>query len=159
MNNKNVKKLTFGEALEKMRHFCAYQDRCFFEVEQKLKLHGVWGETAQNITYKLLEEGFLNEERFVKNYTKSKFKYNNWGRVKIKMHLKQKQISEKLIQIGLAEINEEEYFDKLTSLINKKEPLIKAKNAYEKKIKLIKYAQGKGFEMNIIHTIINTDYE
>lgn len=148
------KHITFNDALEKARHYCAYQERCHFEVETKLRDWGLHYEFIPNVCVELSNEGYLNEERFVSAYARGKFNQNNWGKIKIAQGLKLKKLSAKMIEIGLNEIKPEAYFDKLEALLTRKEKSVKAKNKYEKRNKLYAFALGKGYESHFINDIL-----
>lgn len=105
--------------LKKLQHYCAYQDRCHFEVEQKLTQLGADKETAAEIFTELLEDGFLNEERFARSVARGKFKIHHWGKNKIIAHLKARFISDPMIQVALTEIEEEAYHQQVNLLLKK----------------------------------------
>jgi regulatory protein len=141
---------TIKEAQLALEHFCSYQERTHREVADKLYKMGMIPEVADEITISLMQNNFLNEERFAKAFAGGKFRINKWGKIKIKQALLQKGVSSRNIEIGLAEINEEDYRQTIRDLIEKKSPTIKAKNTFEKKQKLLKYLRQKGFEINLV---------
>ncbi len=145
--------MTPQEALKKIMHYCAYQDRCTHEVTSKLKEFELSSQTIQEIIDQLIEDNFINDERFCKLYSISKFKHLKWGRLKIEMALKQKMLPHHLIEIGLAEIDEEDYKKTILDLFH-----AKTKNetiSYEEKLKAMQYIASKGFEKDLILTCIN----
>ncbi len=146
--------MTQREALEKMAKYCAYQERCQFEVRQKLFGTGFSEEETNNIICDLIEQNFIDEERFAKTFTRGKFRQKKWGRLKIKQHLKQKQISEYCINKGLQEITTKEYHEKLELVISKKSSNLIEENEFIKKQKVAKYALSRGFESNLIWEIL-----
>jgi regulatory protein len=131
--------------LKKMQHFCAYQDRCQFEVQQKLFKLGADKETSEEIFLSLFKEGFLNEERYARSIVRGKFRIHHWGRIKIITYLKARFVSEPLIQLALTEINEEEYLSELDDIIQKV-------FAEKKKIhKTIQSVITKGYETELVY--------
>lgn len=142
--------MTQNEALEKMKKYCAYQERCQSEVRQKLYDFELHNNDIENILCSLIEQNFINEERFAKNFVRGKFRQKKWGKIKIKQHLKQKQISDYCIKTGLEEIDTEDYLTTLNSIISKKEKLISEENNFIKKQKIAKYAINKGFENDLV---------
>ena len=114
------KPLTPDEALAKLEHFCAYRERCPKEVRAKLTQLGMQGETAEQIYSVLQGDGFFNEERFALAFAGGKFRINHWGRVRIRMELRMREISPPLIQRALDSIDEEEYVKLLRQLLEKK---------------------------------------
>jgi len=103
------KQLTKEQALQKLKHYCGYQERCHSEVREKLYQLGVWKKDHDEITAALIEQGYLNEERFAIAFAGGRFRQKEWGRIKIKYELKQKQVSDYSIKKALKQINEEEY--------------------------------------------------
>ena len=154
------KKETFGqptldEALAKLQRYCAYQDRCHKEVRDKLSEIGIWGDDAGQIIVALIEEKFLDEERFARSFVRGKHRFKKWGRIKIKQELKRKDISAYCLKMGFQEIDETEYLETLTTIITKKDKLLKAKNDYDRKNKLAKYAMTKGYESYLVWEVVN----
>ena len=107
----------------------------------------------------LISEGFINEERYAKTFARGKFKIKHWGRNKIIAELKKKRISTPCIQTAIKEIDEEQYHSVLQELIIKKCKEVKAKNAIEKKQKIIRYLLGRGYEYDIIKEKIELFYQ
>ena len=122
------KHLTKEQALQKLKHYCAYQERCHSEVKEKLYHLGVWKKDHDEITAALIEENYLNEERFALAFAGGKFRLKQWGRVKIKQALKQKRVSEYCIKKALKEIDEKTYRKTLEKLATKKLPLVTTKD-------------------------------
>ena len=114
------KNLTKEQALQKLKHYCAYQERCHSEVKEKLYSLGVWKKEHDEMIAALIEENYLNEERFAIAFAGGKFRVKQWGRVKIKQALKQKQVSEYCIKKALKEIDDNEYRKVLEKLVKEK---------------------------------------
>ena len=110
---------TKEQALQKLKHYCGYQERCHLEVKEKLYSLGVRKQDHDEILAKLIEENYLNEERFAVQFAGGKFRINHWGRRKISYALKEKQVSEYLIRKAL-KIDEDEYFKTLQEACHKK---------------------------------------
>ena len=150
----NKKYLTKEEALQKLKHYCAYQERCHSEVKEKLYSLGVWKKDHDEITAKLIEENYLNEERFAIAFAGGKFRIKQWGRVKIKYALKQKQVSDYSIKKALRQINEEDYGTVLGTLAKEKYATLKNEQYLLRKKKTMDYLVQKGFESELIKTVI-----
>lgn len=144
------KYLTKEQALQKLKHYCAYQERCHNDVKEKLYKLGVWKKEHDEIIAALIEENYLNEERFAIAYAGGKFRINSWGRVKIKYALKQKQVSEYCIKKALKQINEEDYMKLLNKLAKEKYAALKADQYLVRKKKTMDYLITKGFETNLV---------
>lgn len=143
------------EALELLRRYCVYQDRCHSEVRSKLlKIH-IYGEDLEEIIADLITDDFLNEERFAKAYVSGKYKIKSWGRVKIEQHLKQKKVSSYCIKQGLAEIDEEEYLDNLRRIISKRLERNTDFHRLRLATDLMRYAQSRGYTYHETKPIID----
>lgn len=133
-----------------MKNWCAYQERSQFEVRNKLFEYGIFNEEAENIIIQLIQENFLNEERFAIAFARGKFRIKRWGKIKIKLELKQHKVSEYCINKALKQIDGNEYFATLEKIIEKKIKEIKEPNKIKKQYKIIKYAMSRGYEQDII---------
>ena len=143
-------------ALQKLRKYCAYQERCHQEVKTKVLSWNFHYRVAEQLVVKLIEEGFLNEERYAKAFVGGKFRQKGWGRIKIVNALKQKGISPYLINSSLKEIGGDDYQTKLELLLKKKMPTLKAENEWVMKQKLARFALTKGFESEMVWQVINS---
>ena len=148
------KYLTREQALQKLKHYCGYQERCHSEVKEKLYNLGVWKKEHDEIIATLIEEGYLNEERFAIAFAGGKFRIKQWGRVKIKYELKQKQVSEYCIKKALKQIDEDDYLKVLNKLAKTKYASLKSEQYLIRKKKTMDYLMQKGFEMELVKTII-----
>ena len=151
------KQLTPEQALQKLRHYCGYQERCHSEVKEKLYSLGVFKNEHDAIIATLIEEGYLNEERFAIAFAGGKFRVKQWGRVKIKYELKQKQVSEYSIKKALQQIKEDEYRDVLKKLAEEKYASLKDEQHLVRKKKTIDYLIQRGFEMELVRGIAGKD--
>lgn len=149
------KLFTFEETKQKLVNYCVYQDRCHAEVEQKMREFVLIPEAKEGIILYLLKENYLNEERFVRSYIRGKFNIKHWGKTKIKMHLKQKGITEKLITRCYDEIDEDDYIKTIQRLYENYESKLTGLKDYQKKSKTIKYLLGRGFEYESILQVLN----
>lgn len=151
---KKVKITDVNVAMAKAEHYCAYQERSQQEVRNKLYDWGLWTDAVENIISRLIEENFLNEERFAQAYTKGKFNQKGWGKIKIKQGLKFKNVSPVLIKKALLQIDAGEYIDKLTHILYKKAATLTEKDAYKRKYKLQQYALSRGFETDLTAEVL-----
>lgn len=148
------KYLTKEEALQKLKHYCAYQERCHSEVKDKLYKLGVWKKEHDEIMATLIEENYLNEERFAIAFARGRFSLKQWGRVKIKYELKQKQVGEYCIKKALKEIEEDDYLKVLDKLAKEKYSSLKSEQYLVRKKKTMDYLIGKGFEIALVKDAI-----
>ncbi|AVR44509.1 recombinase RecX [Christiangramia fulva] len=154
-NNSSQKSYTVAEALQKLMHFCSYRDRSQKEVEDKLNQMRMIPEAKEKIVIKLMQEGFLNEERFARSFVRGKFRIKKWGKIRIRQELKRREISEPLIKIGLTEINEKDYSSTLYELAEKKALQVKEKNPFLKKKKICDHLLRKGYESQLVFDCVN----
>ena len=149
--NKNIDEKA---ALAKAEHYCAYQERSQQEVRDKLYEWGTYPSIVEKVISALIESNFLNEERFANAYAKGKFRQKGWGRIKIKLGLKQKKVSEPLIKKALKSIDENDYMQMLIKVIEKKDALLTEKVPYKRKYKLHQYALSRGYENDLISDVL-----
>ncbi len=151
------KQLTKEQALQKLRHYCAYQERCHVEVKEKLYSFGLRKQMVEESIAQLIEEDYLNEERFAIQFTGGKFRMKQWGRVKIKHALKQKQVSAYCINKALKELDAEDYDKILYKLAKQKWSTIKGEgvNLFVKMAKTTDYLLQKGFESELVQQAVN----
>lgn len=144
-----AKWLSREEALAKLQHYCAYQDRCHQEVRSKLLELEVYGDHLEEVMAQLIEEGFLNEERFARSFARGKFRMKQWGRARIRRELKARQVSDYCIRKGLEEIDEAEYLETLKALLQKKLESSGEEEPGKRKQKAARYALSRGFEAEL----------
>jgi regulatory protein len=141
---------TKEQALMKLKHYCAYQERCHQEVREKLRELGIYGKDLDEVTSTLIEENYLNEERFAIQFAGGKFRMKNWGKIKIRHELKLRQVSDYCIKKALGQIEEEAYLEMIRKLAEDKwESLKKEKNRYTKVVKTQGYLLQKGYESEL----------
>jgi regulatory protein len=145
----NKKTLTIEQALQKLRHYCGYQERCHSEVREKLYSLGVRKKDHDEIIATLIEEGYLNEERFAIAYAGGKFRMKQWGRVKIAYALRQKQVSDYSIKKALKQIDEKDYRAALTTLAKEKYESLKDEQWLVRKKKVLDYLMQHGYEADL----------
>jgi regulatory protein len=144
------------EALQNAKQYCAYQERSHQEVKEKLYGFGLYKNDVEELMSLLIEENYLNEERFAIAFAGGKFRIKQWGKVKIKYELQQKKVSAYCIKKALAEIDEADYEKCLQKLAEAKLATLKnEKNIFTKKTKLKNYLMQKGYESNLVIEIVN----
>ena len=144
------KQLSPEQALQKLRHYCGYQERCHSDVRDKLYSLGVRKAEHDGIIASLIGEGYLNEERFAIAFAGGKFRVKQWGRIKIKHALKQKEVSEYCVKKALKYIDEEQYRGVLLKLAQEKYASLNDEQYLVRKKKTIDYLAQKGFEPSLI---------
>ena len=146
---------SFEEIKKALEYYCSYQDRCHKEVETKLKQYNLIPEAKEEIILSLINENFLNEERFANSFARGKFRIKKWGKQRITRELKFKGASSYNINNALKEIDANEYIETLNEIATKRFEIINETNPYKKKKKLTDYLFRKGFESNLIYETIN----
>ena len=148
---RSTKSYTLQEATKKMEHYCAYQERCHFEVRQKLTSMNMIPEVIDVVTVHLIEHNFLNEERFAMAFARGKFRIKRWGRVRISMELKRKDISKVNINRALLEIENDDYLETFNVLAEKKADSITESNIYKKRKKFVDHFLYRGWESHLVY--------
>lgn len=148
------KYLTKEQALQKLRQFCGYQERSHSDVQQKLYDLGIRKAEHDEIVSTLIEEDYLNEERFARQFVGGKFRMKDWGRKKIYYGLKEKQVSDYNIKKAMKEIDEEDYLKTLRELAEKKYELLKGEQYLVRKKKTMDFLLQRGFEPELISGVL-----
>ena len=146
--------VTPAQALEKLPHFCAYQERSHQEVRSKLLKLEVYGDDLENIIAQLISDDFLNEERFAKAFAGGRFRMKGWGRKRIEMELKKRAVSGYSIRKALEQIDEGEYMAALERQAEKKAASLNESDAYIRKNKVARYLIGRGFEPQLVWDVL-----
>ena len=139
----------------KASYYCSLSEHCIKKVREKLVRWETPKEFIDPIIEKLLEQDYINEERFSRAFVKDKFRFNHWGRIKIQTHLRALSISSENITKAMDEIDEDEYAEILDEIVEKKRKTIKKGTDYEIRAKLLRHALSRGFEYEIIASKLN----
>ena len=149
------KSFTVDEIKRKIEQYCVYQERCHKEVAQKMREYNLIPEAKELILLSLLQDNFLNEERFAKSFARGKFRIKNWGKQRITRELKFRDISAYNIKTALKEIDENEYLKTIYRITENRNAVITESNIYKRKQKLIGFLMRKGFENDLVYKVVN----
>ena len=150
-----TKNIGTDRAFQKAKHYCGYQERSHAEVKQKLYGYGLYKNEVEELLSRLIEENYLNEERFAIAFAGGKFRMKQWGKMKIKYELQQKQVSAYCIKKAMEEIADEDYDMTLMNLAEAKFNSLKdEKNLFTKKSKMQNYLVGKGYEYEKVAAVL-----
>lgn len=144
-------------AFTKICKFCAYQERSQQEVRDKLYSWGLWPDAVENIITNLIDENFLNEERFAISYARGKFRIKEWGKQKIKYALKHKGVSEPCIRKALSEIKDSDYLKTLNKVVSERSKKEKEKNPIKRNYKIVSHLISRGFEADLVWDVLKTE--
>ncbi|MBI5218932.1 MAG: RecX family transcriptional regulator [Bacteroidia bacterium] len=142
------------EALKKAKKLCSGREKCTSEIRHKLKEWSLSSEQFDAVITLLIKEGYIDETRYANAFVNDKFRFNKWGKKKIEYALKEKSIPGEIIHSALGRIDDKDYLGVLKKEIKSKLKNVSAKNKYELMGKLLKFAQGKGFETNLSLRVI-----
>jgi regulatory protein len=145
----------YKTALNKAMGECSRREFCCDDIRKKLTLWGIGNSDSDRIIDFLMKENFINESRFANAFTRDKFIYNKWGKIKISTHLKIKKIPPAIIRSALDSLDYDAYMKLLYDLISVRRRIIKAKNRNDLKAKLLRYGLSKGFESSLLYDILN----
>ena len=148
---------TVQEIYLRMASLCSRSEQCSQDIHKKITAAGLSDEQADEITEKLKSEKFIDDERFINSYVSDKFRFNKWGKIKIRYYLKMKGLPDLLVQNGLNGIDDEKYAEALIKTMKEKARTIKKKNKFEKMGQIIRFAQNRGFEPELIHRHLNDE--
>lgn len=139
------------EAILKIEHYCAYQERCHQEVESKLWEMKLDSDERDQVMAHLIGQNFLNEERFARSFARGKHRIKHWGKIRIVNELKLRKINQTLIRMALNEITDEEYFETFEALSQKNWESIRETNSLKKRKKFCDFLLRRGFESHLIY--------
>ena len=155
MEKKNTETHTVQQIQGKLEYYCAYQERCYKEVEEKLYSFKISPSEKEQILIYLIENNFINEERFAQSFVRGKHNYKFWGKIRIVNELKFRNISSKIIEIALKEIPETTYLENFHSLAEKNWKAITAPKGQKRSKKFVDFLLRKGYEANLIYEKLN----
>ncbi len=147
-------KYPYKKALERMSRLCSRQEKSSGEVRQKLRSWGVPEDDAEKILQALEEQQFVDDGRYARAYARDRHRFRKWGRIKIRMMLRQKQIPEDLIGRALEDLDEREYRETLKAELLAKYKSVKAGNRYDLMARLQRFGVGKGYEKDLVNKTI-----
>ena len=151
--------MTEQEAYLRLAALCAQAEHCEYEMQEKMRRWEIADDAQARVMQRLITERYVDDERFARAFANDKVKYNRWGRRKVEQAMWLKHIAEDIRQRVLDSIDDEEYIAILRPLLQQKRRSVKAHNDYELRQKLIKFAIGRGFTMDIIKQCISIDDE
>jgi regulatory protein len=141
-------------AFSKAAFFCCQAEKCTSEIQEKLKFWGLNEDDSQAVIEELKTEKYIDDERFARAYVKDKFRFNHWGKQKIEFMLRAKKINQEILELAFEEIEDESYLDEIKRLLTEKAKSIKAKDQFDKRNKLMRFALGRGFESGKIYAAL-----
>ena len=151
------RQLTEEQVLQKMASLCSVAEHCESEIVEKMNRMGVERNVAERIVDRLVDEGFIDEQRYCRAFVHDKLFYNGWGRLKIKAMLAQKRIDRKIVGEALDEIESKEYNGVMKQVIESKRRTLAGVEGYELQAKLVRFAVGRGFEPSLVCRCLNTE--
>lgn len=145
------------QALQRLAALCSQAEHCSYEMTEKMRRWGIEEDAQARIMERLTKERYVDDRRFCRLFVRDKLKFNKWGRRKIEQALWAKRIDESVYRDALDDIDDREYVEVLMPLLISKGKGIKASSEYERNMKLIKFALGRGFTMDIIRQCLDAD--
>ena len=152
-----MKQMSEQEALLRLTSLCSTAEHCSHEMLEKMRRWEIGEDTQARIMEYLVKEKYIDDERYARFFAKDKIRYNKWGRRKVEQAMWQKHIDADIQQRVLDEIDDDEYLLILRPLLKSKRRTVKAANNYEMNMKLIRFAMGRGFTMDIIRQCLDND--
>ncbi|MDE6652148.1 MAG: RecX family transcriptional regulator [Paramuribaculum sp.] len=150
------KKLTPDKALARLQDLCVRSEQCSFDLRKKLYTWGLSADASEKITTLLISDKFIDDERFAQAFTRDKYRFSGWGRMKIKLHLAAKHISRATIDTAMLAIDEDEYRSVALKALKAKARTLKEGNTYEGRTKLFRFGVTRGFETGLVSELIKS---
>ena len=152
-----MKEKTEQDAYLQLAALCAQAEHCQQEMRDKLKRWGVDADAQDRIVARLVEERFIDDERYARAFVKDKIRYNKWGRRKVQQGLWQKHIDADIQERVLDDVDDSEYLAVLRPLLKQKVKSVKAGSDYERTQKLVRFALSRGFTFDLIRQCLDVD--
>lgn len=149
--------MTEQEAFLRLSALCAQAEHCEYEMQEKMRRWQLPDDAQARVMQRLVSERYVDDNRYALAFARDKVKYNKWGRRKVEQALWQKRIADDIRQQVLDGIGDADYISVLRPLLQQKRRAVKARNDYELRMKLVKFALGRGFTMDVIRQCVNTD--
>jgi regulatory protein len=147
-------KITLAEATSRLMQLCSREEKCKADCLEKLRQWGIFHEEANGIVLLLEKERFINDSRFAGIFARDKFRFNHWGKIRIRYLLQQKGVSDEIITEAIDSIDQDEYTAMIRKVLAEKTRTIKGKNEWDTRAKLLRFAQSKGFEYDLTNSIL-----
>jgi regulatory protein len=154
-----MKEVTEQGAYLQLAQLCARSEHCQYELTEKMRRWKMSDEAQARVMEQLVEERFVDDERYARAFVRDKIRYNKWGRRKVEQALWMKHIDKDIREQVLGEVDDEEYLSVLRPLLKQKRHSIKAASDYELNQKLVKFALSRGFTFDIIRQCISGDID
>ena len=152
-----MKEISEQDALYKLSAMCSTAEHCSYEMKEKMCKWGLAEDVRERIMQRLMIDKYVDDSRYCRFFVRDKIRYNKWGRRKIEQALWQKRIPKEISEPIFDDMDEGEYLKVLRPLVAAKMKTVKAGSDYERNGKLIKFALGRGFDMDLIRQCIDTD--
>jgi regulatory protein len=149
-DRKQPMEMTFEQAFRKLSALCARGEHCQYEMLEKMRRWGVDESVQAKVMERLVNEHYIDDTRYATAFVHDKVVYNKWGRKKVEQALRMKRIDQDVIEQALDAVDVEDYIEKLAPLIRQKLRSTKAKNDYERNMKVMKWALSRGYTMDVI---------
>ena len=147
--------LNFEQGLQRAAALCCQSEHCVADITEKLLRWGVSREDSDRIIDRLIDEKYIDESRYALAYVRDKVRFSHWGRVKIKSMLRMLRVSEQDISNAFDSFDEDEYLGVLEGVIESKRKTLPEAESYASRVKLIRFALQRGFEMHEIAKFIS----
>ena len=154
-----MKEITEQGAYLQLAQLCARSEHCQHDMLEKMRRWEMTEEAQARVMQRLIQERYVDDERFARAFVKDKIRYNKWGRRKVEQALWMKHIDKDIQELVLNEVDDEEYISVLKPLLKQKRKSIKAGNDYERNQKLVRFALSRGFTFDIIRQCIDGDLD
>lgn len=156
-NGHNRRQYSEAEAYQRLSALCATAEYCKTDILKKMAAWDIdpAGKAQERIISRLEREHFIDEGRYAHAFVRDKFRYNRWGRMRIDRELRLRGISPDIIDDALGEISDDDTLETLRRLLTQKRPSVRGKTDYEVKMKLIRFALSRGFEMETIRKAVD----
>lgn len=151
--------VTEQDAYLQLAQLCARSEHCQHDLLEKMRKWEMTDEAQARVMERLVNERYVDDERYARAFVLDKVQYNKWGRRKVEQALWMKHIDDDIRQRALDAVDDSTYINILKPLLKQKRRGIKAASEYELNQKLVRFALGRGFTFDIIRQCIDGDVD
>ena len=149
--------LTCDESFEPAARLCAGSEHCAWDIRHKLSQWGVTKTDTETVIARLYDGNYIDDDRYARAYCLDRLRFSHWGRIKIAAMLRGMGIAESSIQYGLAQIDRQEYLEVMEHAIAQKDRTLNETDPCKRRMKLMRFAASRGFELGDIHNFLPED--
>lgn len=147
------------QALQSLMRLCARSEKSSGDALRLMQQWQVPHTERQGVLERLVKERFIDDGRYAEAYVREKSRLSGWGARKIAMQLRQKGVSQAIIDDALRQLDSNVELPRLVEKLRRKIRTTKYTSDYELRGKLMRYALSLGFDYDIVQRAVEDSLE